>query len=196
MFFKARNATNGIELWKSDGTEAGTVQVKDIRAGGLSSTPFDLTNVSGTLYFNAYEGPATARELWKSDGTELGTMLIKDINSGSGSSTPEEFNAFTGDVFFRADDGFNGYELWKSDGTELGTVMVKDINTGAFVSGLDSFSPAGFTDFNGTLFFVANDGASGWELWKSDGTEAGSTVLFKDINRGPGDGMAPFNREA
>ena len=91
MVFKARNATNGIELWKSDGTEAGTVQVKDIWAGGLSSTPFDLTNVNGTFYFNAYEGPATARELWKSDGTELGTMLIKDINSGSGSSTPEEF---------------------------------------------------------------------------------------------------------
>ena len=38
--------------------------------------------------------------------------------------------------------------------------------------------------FNGILFFYANDGSNGSELWKSDGTNAGTT-LFKDINVGP-----------
>ncbi len=36
------------------------------------------------------------------------------------------------------------------------------------------------TDVGGTLFFVADDGRTG-ELWRSDGTEAG-TEMVKDID--------------
>ena len=49
-------ATNGWELWKSDGTAAGTVLVKDIRAGHDGSIPGYLTNVNGTLFFQANDG--------------------------------------------------------------------------------------------------------------------------------------------
>ena len=68
------------ELWKSDGTAAGTSRMKDI-ALGASSNPRSMTNVAGTLFFVAYE-PATGFELWKSDGTESGTILVKDIRPG------------------------------------------------------------------------------------------------------------------
>ena len=44
---------NGSELWKSDGTSAGTVLVKDIRPGALFSRPQNLTNSNGTLFFSA-----------------------------------------------------------------------------------------------------------------------------------------------
>ena len=44
-------------------------------------------------------------------------------------------------------------------------------------------NPTYLTDVGGTLFFTADDGTHGQELWKSDGTKAG-TVLVKDINPG------------
>ena len=62
-------ARTGDELWKSDGTDGGTVLVKDIRGGTDSSVPRYLTNVGGTLYFRANDG-SSGHELWKSDGTE------------------------------------------------------------------------------------------------------------------------------
>jgi len=39
-------------------------------------------------------------------------------------------------------------------------------------------------EVNGTLFFAADDGMTGRELWKTDGTPEG-TVLVKDINPNP-----------
>ena len=47
--------TKGEELFKSDGTGAGTKRVKDINAGGGGSAPSFLTNVGGTLFFSANE---------------------------------------------------------------------------------------------------------------------------------------------
>ena len=41
------------------------------------------------------------------------------------------------------------------------------------------------TAVGNTLYFQANDGTNGYELWKSDGTASG-TVMVKDINSGSG----------
>ena len=74
--------------------------------------------------------------------------------------------------------------MWKSDGTEAGTVLVKDINPGSFYPGFPYGSfPGDFTEWAESLFFSAIDRTNGRELWKTDGTEAG-TVLVKDINPG------------
>src|SRR5207245_2215482 len=74
---------------------------------------------------------------------------------------------------------------WKSDGTAVGTVLVKDITPGVGGSFSQFSSVANFTDVNGALFFAVSDGIHGTELWKSDGTAAG-TVLVRDINPGAG----------
>ena len=70
LFFTAYNGDgagqNGNELWKSDGTEAGTTLVKDINVGPDDSYPDDLTNVNGTLFFSASDGTETD-QLYKID---------------------------------------------------------------------------------------------------------------------------------
>ena len=54
---------HGIELWKSDGTAAGTVLVADIRPGSDGSSPDDLAFVNGALFFAADDG-RNGREPW------------------------------------------------------------------------------------------------------------------------------------
>ena len=177
LYFSADDASNGRELWKSDGTSDGTIMVKDITGDDTSSftdeSPY-FTAVKNTLYFRANDG-TNGRELWKSDGTSDGTVMVKDIRTGSASSNPTELTAVGDTLYFGASDGTNGIELWKSDGTLDGTVMVKDIYTP-----YQSSRPTKLTAVGDTLFFSANDGTNGWELWKSDGTSDG-TVMVKDL---------------
>ena len=54
----------------------------------------------------------------------------------------------------------HGRELWTSDSTPGGTAMVKDVNPA------ESSYASALTDVNGTLYFVANDGVHGYELWE------------------------------
>ncbi len=176
----------GYELFVSDGTDAGTVLLKDINVSGNSS-PSGFFRYNGHIYFSAIDA-ANGRELWRTDGTPAGTILIKDINAGVMSSSPSGFNVLNGELMFFADDGIMGGELWKTDGTTAGTVLVKDVNSG--VSG--SYHGAS-TVANGILFFSAYDGINGVELWKSDGTDAG-TVMIKDLHvGGQFDGSNPEN---
>jgi ELWxxDGT repeat protein len=185
LFFAANDGVRGMELWKSDGTEAGTVLVKDINPGFTNSSIGYLTHVNRKLFFVANNG-ISGNELWKSDGTESGTMLVKDIRVGTMGSNPSNLVNVNGVLFFSADDGINGVELWKSDGTAAGTTMIKDINP---FSG--SSYPQALANVNGIVFFAADNGDSGMELWKTNGTAAG-TSLVKDIWTGE-NGSYPFD---
>ncbi len=177
LYFAAGDNAFGTELWKSDGTEAGTVMVQDISEGNRSSSPHHLTNVNGSLYFSANDG-TNGYELWQSNGTAPGTSLVKDINNGPADTKIQHLTNVNGTLYFAALDN-NNYKLWKSTGSELGTVLVKDIPIGMAWS---MVGPANrMANIDGTLYFQANDGTHGYELWKTDGSEAG-TVMVADIN--------------
>jgi ELWxxDGT repeat protein len=184
LYFGANDGKNGSELWKSNGTAAGTKMVKDIDHGEDGSGPSDLTNVNGTLYFVARDGVgvgAHGNELWKSDGTAAGTVMVKDIDPGPNGSSTGNLKNVDGTLYFRAHDATHGDELWKSDGTAAGTVMVKDINPGSGNS-----SPHNLTAANGLLEFYAFDGMS-LGLFRSDGTADGTFELATNVDNTPPD---------
>ncbi|HLE91186.1 MAG TPA: ELWxxDGT repeat protein, partial [Anaerolineales bacterium] len=137
--------------------------------------------VDNTLFFNANDG-ITGAELWKSDGTLSGTVQIQDIYPGIGSSYPGNFGTLGAQILFAAINGTAGFELWKSDGSTV--TFIKDINPYSADAGTSYI-----VNMKWTLFFRASDGDDpghhGAELWKSDGTAAG-TSLVKDILAGTG----------
>ncbi len=197
LFFSADDGENGKELWVSDGTTKGTQLLLDINPGtrddgfAYSSNAFGFTEFNDKLFFSADDGE-NGKELWISDGTAKGTQLLLDINPGTrddgsaNSSDASDFTKFNDKLFFTADDGENGKELWVSDGTSKGTQLLLDINPTTSGDGFANSSFAsGFTEFNDKLFFTADDGENGNELWVSDGTTKGTQLLL-DINPNPG----------
>src|SRR5215212_4164568 len=221
LLFGANHPRFGEELWRSNGTRSGTRLVKDIDPGPLvikkmenteagSSAPDKVLRTKRWIYFAAITA-SKGEELWKSDGTARGTKIVKDIVPGPGDSGAEDFVTIAPKTtLFRAWDKKYGEELWKTDGTEKGTTLVKDINPdlppGARCDQSDCGIPKGWshpdtpTAMGNTLFFAADDGKHGVELWKSDGTEKGTT-LVKDINTvkgnsNPNDKGDAINRSA
>lgn len=173
-FFTATTPDSGTELWKTDGTTAGTVLVKDIWPGKVSSAPKSLTNVNGTLYFSATT-QENGTELWKSNGTVDGTRLVADISSKTSSSSPQQLVNFQGSLFFSANNGSEGRELWTTKGLTNGATRFAGISRGT------ASNPDKLTVVGSTLYFVAEDRTTGTELWKTNGV-SGSRV--RDIRPG------------
>ena len=172
LYFIANEGTN-YGLWKSDGTLLGTTFISEHFR--------NITNVNGTLFSLSYAG-FIGTELWKSDGNSNGTFLVKTFDNYAWGTNYLKLANVNGTLYFSAlstQINNNKLGLWKSDGSLLGTILLAVF---PFI-GLSPTELTNFTNVNGTLYFTADNGINGAELWKSNGTSEG-TKMAKDINIG------------
>lgn len=212
VFFVTADGIHGKELWTSDGTEAGTVMVKDIRTGEKGSHPALFAVIKGEAFFAANDG-RHGNKMWVSDGTANGTVLLSE----SPSPLPDPWSGGGGAVAWGSlyFTSHRMHRLWVTDGTDSGTIplgiegecLASAGRTVFFVHNATSevwrtdgtpggtfmlqrlrhpsalFACPGFTDVRGEMFYEGRDVRHGHEPWKSDGTLHG-TRLVKDIEPG------------
>ncbi len=169
----------GEELWITDGTEAGTHMVIDLNPNGDSDPQF-LTVWRDELYFSA-DIFATGRELYATDGTAAGTRIVKDIDPGSPDGFPVGGVEHDGLLYFAATRADTGRELWSTDGTTAGTDFVVDLAPGPDPGVVWSGGGAAAVSLGDHLYFQGGDGSGDFELYRTDGT-AGGTTLVADID--------------
>ena len=183
LFFTADDGEHGRELWKSDGTAAGTVLVKDINPGVAGSRPVYLTDVNGTLFFAADDG-VHGQELWKSDGTDRRHRAGRGRQPvGDRFRSRRNSSGATGRPSSSPTTGCTAASCGRATAPRPAPSWSRTSTPAARTAVRYGSDPNFLVMVGDTLFFTANDGVHGTELWKSDGTAAG-TVLVKDINPG------------
>lgn len=197
LFFAANDGVHGTELWKSDGTGAGTKMVKNIRPYGKSSNPQNLVNVNGTLFFTANDGTHKT-QLWKSDGTTAGTKRVSNIINHAYDSSYGLALALPAVVgsrlfFFNLTCCVGTQQLYVSDGTSAGTRLLTGEDT---VLTLPDQPTA--AAYSGRFYFVASSMfESARVVWVSNGTVSGTHPLGRspqadEINILPASGQSLY----
>lgn len=184
LIFSARNENNN-KLWKTDGTNTGTIELKDINLNQTSNSELKFLEFNGKVYFAGGINSLNGNELWETDGTDENTKIVYDIYKKWGviTSGQSDFTKFNNKIIFAGDNGLSGVEPFISDGTIAGTKIIKDIRPGFSNSMWNSQDNRPFfTQAGDYVFFRASNG-SGYEIFRTDGTEEG-TFMVKDIAPG------------
>jgi ELWxxDGT repeat protein len=179
-FFFAKS-NNNSELWKSDGTAAGTVRVSLLVENNTSSAG-KMAATNNHLLFTF--GPTSFPEigaLWLSDGTTNGTQIMLPRAYEAGvvfryDEAQPQFTELQGTLFFSAFHSETGQELWATDGTSANTRLVKDIYPGINPVFANGGNPSKLIVYKNQLYFFAFDG-TGLTLWRSDGTANGTQKI-------------------
>jgi ELWxxDGT repeat protein len=175
VYFSANDGTHGQELWRTDGaadaTHTGTELVCDLfSAPGYGSSPHNLTVLGDWLYFTADAGIARYR-LYRTNGAVNSCELVTDVGDYGYSTSLQ----VVGDqLWFGAYGATGGLEPAMTTANST-PAMVLDINPSG-----NSY-PSGFTKLGSYVYFAADDGVNGEELWRSNGIGA---EMVANINAG------------
>lgn len=208
FYLSPHNQPLKVQLWVSDGTDAGTYSFFE-----ASTISINIDVFNNQMYYYIYEG------LWVTDGTTNGSRLVKNLKEPN-TEVGGIFNPFvaTSQKFFFSTYASNGYRLWVSDGTTQGTFILDTLLTasgymipmgnkillsGSTGSGnsyaqgiwVSDGTVAGtkllkniagirnMTALNNKVIFAAIDSLSGnWALWTSDGTTTGTFMVKNDFS--------------
>ncbi len=169
LYFGAEHPQHGRELFRSDGTAAGTGLFHEFTPGTAGSEIGRLVPVGNQAFFVA-SSPAAGTELWVTDGTT--TRMVIDLSPGLNRGAYGSMAPFGGNLLFAGRDPAHGTELWLTDGTAAGTRMVIDLR-----AGLTGSSPHDLQEIGGRMVFAAGTDQNGVELLVTDGTAAGTQLL-------------------
>ena len=177
VFSRLNETTNRRDLWIFDNSGNSPTNLTQ----QFNSNMYTYSNAvykieyNNKIYFN-FNQTNEGDELFVTDGTISGTSIV-NLNVGSNSFTPREFLLFNNKLCFTGSTPTTTVSsaLFISDGTVSGTTC---LNVGFLnTSGRD------YIINNQTLYFNGLTNSNGYELWKTNGT-VGGTSLIKDIKIG------------
>jgi ELWxxDGT repeat protein len=189
FIFPASTPENGLELWISNGTENGTLLLKDINSGTEGSDPHAFFVAFGKVYFNAFTANE-GKELWVTDGTQEGTQLVMDIEPGVEGSDPIPGDIYNGYLYFAATANADR-EVWRIDSL-TSPHLFRNVNPTA------QSRPRAFKAAKGLLYFSANvapiefGGIDQDEPFVTDGTEFGTVHLDIEVESPAGGNVNDF----
>lgn len=175
IFAASRNTEEGLEPWCYNSVTQKSILLKDIFSGHNSGIPANsiFVKINNKVYFLAQEN-FSGYQIWETDGTSVGTVKRKDINSNY---EIEDLVVVGNKIFY-----YQNKELWSYD---IGSDNLLLLKTFEYSGNVKLYS------HNNLLIFAANDGITGKEVWKSDGTIVGTTLL-KDIAPNNGGSISDF----
>jgi len=171
LYFSGNNA----ELWQSDGTETGTVLVKNLHTNDRDYSPANFWDIgNGIFYFGAYDNWGGTLYLWRSDGTEAGTMMVN--NAPTPVQSPvwaiQTNRLITASYVRTPCSGVELTRIDEADGQYPKLNLIKDIETRTGDSDIQKM-----VTHQGRVYFP-----SGSELWSSDGIESGTQPVMGTDN--------------
>jgi len=197
IFFAGTDGSGALGLWKSDGTGAGTIEIKPAAASqnGVAPTTSNIVAFNGLTYFAGHDASGNVG-LWSTDGTGADTVELNVGNSSVNGLGPVSLTVMNGALYFGGTDASGSTGLWKSDGTAAGTTELKV--AGAAAGGLNPISlnasdypNTSMAVFGNRLYFAGNGADGTQDLWSSDGTAAGTAQVGTSDAAGTGTGVTP-----
>jgi ELWxxDGT repeat protein len=214
--FATNDQTNNLNvLWSSDGTLSGTIKIKDFGSsyienfhkfndqliftfsgatwisdgtdGGTRFLTYGFTNASAVVgnnfYGLGYDPTTSSNRLFKTNGSAMG---IVNMNGALGDiNMLRDIPIIDNKLILQYYSAAVGKELGISD-EFLNITLVKDIHSGTANS-----APRSWAVFKDRVYFLADDGVNGSEIWSTDGTAHGS-FLLKNVIKGTDSAFGPF----